>query len=350
MLERRPFGNFRTLFQSNTLSPIAGSSYRWICLQSKTTIEVIDLLNGRRLWSMSKAPDSLGTVIASEGFLSLRSSLRATNDQAMDLNPLDGSTVDRDAGEMEFTDRFLTTTPDSIVFGESGYAGRRSTGLRWIRPQTREVIRSMALDDMKAGQFLDPNTLVVVTDDETFHVINLQDGTRRSCNFGSINKDLDDMDPSSVRVACDAANYYVFEVADDGPMRILGMTYGLEAEPIGEQLRVVSRVTGEVIWEGTFEDNTMACIRSNLSPVLLLLQNKSDLPNNGMILPGLGQGFQKWNIQGISRVTGKPLLDFSASVRTINTHLQLEVLEGGVLDLEAFGNRVRFRPQTLVAP
>ena len=190
-----------------------------------------------------------------------------------------------------------------------------------------------------------------MTDEQTFHVINLLDGVRHTFSYASKRDDALEFDPTDMRIGCDGTNYYVFETTDDAPMRMLGMTYGLQIEPIGEELRVVSRVTGDVIWESEFEEDTMACIRGSLSPVMLLLRNKSDgAQNNRIPLPGLGNGNQQWSISGISRMTGKSLLEYNASVRSINTHLHLAIQDGGVLDLEAFGNRVRFRPQTVVAP
>lgn len=354
ILDRQAFTNFRARANFNSGMPIAGSSYRWICLQSQSTIEVLDLLNGRRLWTMTKSAEEPSEIMASEGFLSINSVGYPANGAAMILNPLDGSAgevsdEDKDT-EDDFRERFVLSTPDAFVVTESG-TGRRRTKLQWIRPSTREVFRTLELSDMESGLFLDANTLVIVTDEQTFHVINLLDGVRNTLSYASKRDDAVDFDPTDMRIVSDGTNYYVFETSDDAPMRIFGMTYGLQIEPIGEELRVVSRVTGEVIWESEFEDDTMACIRGSLSPVMLLLRNKSEGgPNNRIPLPGLGNGNQQWSIGGISRMTGKSLLEFNASVRSINTHLHLEILDGGVLDLEAFGNRVRFRPQTIVAP
>ena len=66
----------------------------------------------------------------------------------------------------------------------------------------------------------------------------------------------------------------------------------------------------------------------------------------GPVIPGLMmQSGQHHAIEGISRLTGNKLLEFSVISQLPFRNVRLSGNKFGQLDLEAFGSRVRYFPQ-----
>jgi hypothetical protein len=73
---------------------------------------------------------------------------------------------------------------------------------------------------------------------------------------------------------------------------------------------------------------------------------------NAAAIPGLAlQTGQRYSIEGVSRLTGTRLFNYSVVAQIPVPSLRLSTNAAGQMDLEAFGNRVRFIPeQAAVAP
>ncbi|MFN9719833.1 MAG: PQQ-binding-like beta-propeller repeat protein [Planctomycetota bacterium] len=351
MLDRMTFPNLRLSLHYQFGNPVGAFSYRWICLQSGSRIEVIDLLNGRNLWTMVHDSDLTLRVLGCEGLLGFQSGAGLNGGNLQLLNPLDGTVSTADVDRDAIGDRFLTGTADTLVMTEAGFGGRRKKSIQWIRPTTREVVHTFNIDEMESCTFLDANTLAIVSGDETFDVVDLQTAATHHVSFASPEEKLPEIDPSSIRIFCDAVNYYVTELDDDGAFQLLGMSMTENLEAIGKQLRVVSRVTGQIAWNTEFKKPSFAAFQADHVPFLLILNDDSpDARANRMIMPGLGGTAQKWSIQGFRRLDGLSRLNYKAQIRSVNGYVHLKQLEGDILDLDAFGSRVRFRPATTNAP
>ncbi len=351
MMDRMTFPNLRLSLHYPFGNPIGAFSYRWVCMQSGSKVEVLDLLTGRTLWTMTHDKDVSFRVIGCEGLLGLSSGIVHAGDELELLNPLDGSALQADVDRDAIAEGFITATAEALVLTGTGAGGRRQKNLQWIRPISREVIHSLDAEDMESCTFIDANTLAIVSGDETCQVVNLQTGATRSLSFDSTNEEIAEIDPAEIRIFCDALNYYVTELDDDGAFRVLGMSMTENLEPVGNQLRAVNRVSGKVSWDARFSKPTFAGFHSESGPFLLIMNDESpDAKMNRMVMPGLGGTAQKWSIRGFSRLDGKAKLNFTTQIRAVNGYVSLKQLENGVQDLEAFGNRVRFVPTKSTVP
>ena len=347
----RPFSDFNAMTNADTIygqgRRICGASRRWICLMSEGNLEVIDLLSGRQLWTMSGFRSG-SQVFACDSIVRVLS-LRA--DECFAMNPADGSarplTATSAGAAAELGMRTICSSGDALVVWNSGSFANKERSIDWIDAETSEVIRSVELPDMEYAQFLNPETCVAVTGEQTFHVVRLTTGERQTLSFAR--KENDDTPEPAVQritVAADSANYYVFEQADGGRPMVAGAMYGLRAEVISRELRAVNRRSGTLAWVRPAEDNMLACIRGGSDPVMLIVRIVSTpQANPGQVVRLPIQTGQRYLIDGVSRTTGNKLLTYPVVSQAPFPSLRLTSSADGQLDLEAFGNRVRFIPE-----
>ena len=125
-------------------------------------------------------------------------------------------------------------------------------------------------------------------------------------------------------------------------MVMAGSMYGIRAEPVQKELRAVNRRTGKLAWIRRPQGNTMACIEGTES-VMLILTVTGQPRANAAAIPGLAlQAGQRYVIEGVARTTGVRRLIYPVVSQIPFPSLRLSSNATGLLDLEAFGNRVRF--------
>ena len=130
-----------------------------------------------------------------------------------------------------------------------------------------------------------------------------------------------------------------------------GALYGIRAQTFRKEMRAVNRRTGKTAWIHPAEETGLACVDGTESIMLFLTVSRKARPN-AVAIPGLApQAGQRYSIEGVSRFTGTRLFSYSVVAQIPVPSLRLSTNAAGQLDLEAFGNRVRFLPeQPAVAP
>lgn len=346
----RPFRDFNAISNGNMIygqgRRICGATNRWICLISDGTLEVVDLLNGRRLWAMSGF-EGTTQVFACDSVICAFGT-RAKD--CLTLNPANGSaekaSVQFHVPAAELGMRTLCSSGNDLVVWNSGTFANKERSIDWIDSRTGNVTRTVELPDMEYAQFLNPETLVALTDEQTFHVVSLKTGERQTLSYaGDTNDGELDLPVQRIAIAADAANYYVFEQAEGGLPMMAGTMYGIRAEVIKKELRAVNRRSGTLAWVLPAKDDMMACIRGSSDPVMLIVRIvTSPQANQGAVARlGIPSG-QRYLIDGISRTTGQTLLTYPVVAQAPFPSLRLSSKSNGQLELEAFGNRVRFLP------
>jgi hypothetical protein len=323
---------------------ICGANDRWICVMSEGTLEVIDLLNGRRLWAMSGFKSG-SRVFACDGVIC---AFGFGEEDCLMLHPTEGSVrpLPSRSAAAELATRTIRSSGDALVVWNSGTIPRRTRSIDWIDPETSDVVRSVELPDMVNAQFLNPETLVAVTGKKTFHVVSLTTGELQTLSYA---KKEDDGSPElslhRIAVAADTVNYYLYEQADGALPMMAGALYGLRAERVSGELRAVSRRSGMLAWVKPADDKMLACIPGASESVLLIVRIIDAPQANAGPFPGLAnQTGQRYLIDGVSRTTGIKLLTYPVVAQAPFPSLRLTSGTDGMLELEAFGNRVRFLP------
>ncbi len=355
---------------------ICGGNERWICVQSPSRVEMIDLLTGRNLWScQTETTNQL--VFATESSVFLRPfdterdlpNNRGASD--MCLNRIDGTLKETSISQEQLHHTILATG-DELVIWKSASSRKGSPSLSWVNAKTGDERHSLALTDMQTCQFLDVRTLVSVTKNNTFEVIDLLTATKQVVE---LNADLEgeaegatSEDRGKFFVVTDPANYYVFPLPDRQAVQLqvmVGASGDLSLFPIQKELRAIDRISGNTRWIWTAAQNqtdaedadksTAAWFDPSADPVLLLVTTsaRKNNPNRppGIVIPGLIlPGERKTTITGLSRMSGTKLFDYDVLSRFPVPSLQFKITPRQHLDLQAFGSRVRFVPAAVANP
>ena len=346
---------------------ICGGNDRWICVQSPSRVEMIDLLTGQNLWSLPTQPGSQ-YVFATEScvFLShLPSASPSSDPESLTcLNRLDGTKRESKITPSQLRQTILATA-DELLIWEQPHPGIGAASLNWINSVTGEKRHSLALNNMLNCQFMDVRTLVSVTSEGTFEVIDLLTTQKQVVQFtadvnssGTAEKGTTPEHLSKAVIVADPANYYVFPFPDRqaGQMQMmLGSMGDLNLYPIQKELRAIDRATGKIRWVREAEENTAAWFEPTAEPVLLLVnfsarKNKDNAPR-ALVIPGLVMpGDRRTTITALSRISGMKLFDYTVSSRFPVPGLEFKITPQQHLDLQAFGNRVRFIPEPTPTP
>jgi hypothetical protein len=320
---------------------IGGGTRRWICLASEETLEVVDLYTGNRLWAMNGLK-SASTVVACDSVICVS----GIESAPLTLNPIEGhleksTNQDALAGQLG---RTLRGSGDGLIVWNPGKPEQRSPRIEWTNPVSGVVRHSVNLPEMEYAQFLNRDTIVAVTDAEKFHVVDLKTGELRTLSYSEKGDGIEcDLVPQRIAFAADDVNYYLFERSEDDTPITEGSMYGLRARLVHKELRAVNRRTGELAWIRPAEGTMLACFEGTES-VLVFVQVVNKSRDNNLNIPGLPglQSGQRNLIDGISRTTGRPMLSYAPVAQINYSSLRLTRNKAGHLDLEAFGNRVRF--------
>ena len=341
---------------------ICGGNDRWICVQSPSHIEVIDLLTGRNLWSLHTEPGN-HYVFATEScvFLShLPTGLPGDDPKSVTcFNRMDGRQREP---RISFSGLWQTilATGDELVIFEPSRSKSALASLNWVNSVTGETRHSLNLTDMINCQFMDARTLVSVTSKGKFEIIDLLTAEKQVVQFSAdanydaeAEKGTTPEHLTKVLIMADATNYYVLPFPDQQAVQaqmMLGSMGDLQLYPIKKELRAIERATGKIRWVWDAEENTAAWFEPTADPVLLLVgvsarANKANALRPPAI-PGLVMpNDRRTTITALSRISGTKLFDYTVSSRFPVPGLEFKITPRQHLDLQAFGNRVRFIPE-----
>ncbi|MEJ7594061.1 MAG: hypothetical protein WKF77_21175 [Planctomycetaceae bacterium] len=341
---------------------ICGGNDRWICVQSPSRVEMIDLLTGQNLWSLHTQRGSQN-VFATEScvFLSHLPTGAPYEDpkSVTCLNRADGTRRKSRISVSKLWQTILATGDELVIF-EPLPVGPAPVSLDWVNSVTGEIRHSLPLTDMINCQFMDARTLVSVTSKGTFEIIDLLTAEKKVVQFSAdANTDAEAEEgttPEHLKralIMADAANYYVFPFPDQQAVQVqmmFGSMGDLPLYPIKKELRAIDRATGKIRWVRDAEENTAAWFEPTTDPILLLVNfsargNKANglRPNAipGLVIPN----DRRTTISGLSRIGGAKLFDYTVSSRFPVPGLEFKITPQQHLDLQAFGNRVRFVPE-----
>lgn len=341
---------------------ICGGDDRWICVQSPSRVEMIDLLTGQNLWSLHTEPGN-HYVFATEShvFLShLPAGIQRDDPRSVTcLNRIDAT---QQESRISFSAlwRTILATADELVIFEPSRSKTTPASMEWVNSVTGDVRHSLALTDMINCQFMDARTLVSVTSKGTFEIIDLLTADKKVVHFSADANDDAEAEMGTtpehltkVLIMADATNYYVLPFPDQQARQVqmmLGSMGDLQLYPIKKELRAIDRETGKIRWVWDAEENTAAWFEPTADPILLLVGsttrvNKVNaLPN--FAIPGLPMlNGRRTTITALSRISGTRLFDYTVSSRFPVPGLEFKITQQQHLDLQAFGNRVRFVPE-----
>jgi hypothetical protein len=320
---------------------VCGGSARWVCLKSNDSVEVIDLYSGNRLWGMpleetySSVLAHRSAIIGHRGFSSV-----------VMLNPVDGK--EQDSAAFTSAERwpveFLRETPDSILTLKHHLDSGPT--LMWINQTDGVVKRQLELSEKMHATVMEEEILAVLTENGDLKVVDLMTGAQQDFagSGEEIAKSLS-IDRTRMAFHADALNYYVYEMDDNG----LGL-FAFETArlvPVKTSLIAFSRSTGKLAWVHPLKRAGSFYVDGPDELVVLAEVNENVPANMGggrpLNIPGLGiQMGQTYTVKGLSRVTGLSRFSYKVAAQRPFPEIRLTRTTANQLDLEAFGNRVRF--------
>lgn len=148
----------------------------------------------------------------------------------------------------------------------------------------------------------------------------------------------------------DDMNYYVYEADDNG----IGL-FSFETSrliPVKKGVMAFSRNTGKLAWVHPLKAASSLYVDGPEEVVLVLEGTANANAGAGRVfnIPGLGiQMGQVYQIKGLSRNTGISRFEYRVSAQRPIPEVRLTKTTPNQLDLEAFGNRVRYISSPVVA-
>jgi len=342
---------------------ISGGNNRWICVQTQTGVEMIDLLTGQNLWSLQNPPDNRHVFATDSSVFVSRTSISSpANDDPAVTCLSQAAGIERNLAISQDVLRYtIMTTGNELVVWDDSVRSGGSIVLNWTNAETGEVRRSLELKDMLKCQFMDIRTLAAVTKKGTFEIIDLVTADKTNVQLAAaeetdaVNQMMKDFYSKAIIIA-DPANYYVFAIpgVQGGQVQMMLGSMG-DVYPIGKELRAIDRVTGNTRWTLNTDDNTSALFDVTGDPVLLLVNfSTRKKPANvlgGLVIPGLAAANQNQTlVTAYSRISGEKLFQHNVVSRFPSMNLEFKVTPQKHLDLRAFGSRIRFVPHASPKP
>ena len=337
---------------------ISGGHNRWICVQTPTGVEMIDLLTGQNLWSLQNPPESR-SVFATDSCVFVRktsNSTSANDDPAVTCLSQAAGVEQNLAISQDVLRSTIMSTGDELVVWDDSVRSGGSILLNWTNVKTGKVRKSQELKDMLKCQFMDIRTLAAVTEEGAIEIIDLVTADKKVVELAvpdesDADNEMKKDDYSKSIIMADPANYYVFALpgVQAGQVQIMLGSMG-DLYPIGKELRAIDRVTGKTRWTLTNDDNTNALFDVTGDPVLLLVNfSTRKKPANApgrLVIPGLGvPNHNQSLVTAYSRISGEKLFQHNVMTRFPSMNLEFKVTPQKHLDLRAFGSRIRFVPQ-----
>lgn len=321
---------------------VCGGNARWVCLKSNDSVEVIDVYSGNRLWGMpleetySSVLAHRSVIIGHRGFTRI-----------VRLNPVDGKiqTHVPDGRDKLWTAEILRETPDSILTLASLPLDGQPT-LNWINPADGLVRRKLELSESMHASVMEEETLALLTENGDLKVVDLLTGAQQDFagSGADIAKSLS-IDPTKMAFHADALNYYLYEMDDNG----LGL-FAFETArliPVKTSVVAFSRSTGKLAWVHPLKGSGSLYVDGPDEIVVLAEVNQNAAANivggRPLNIPGLGiQMGQTYDVKGLSRATGLSRFHYKVAAQRPFPEIRLTRTTANQMDLEAFGNRVRF--------
>ena len=345
--------NWQLLYERSR--QICGHTARWICVLGDARLEMLDLLTGELLWSLSSAGLSR-QVYAAERVVLLRD---PGSNRELQLDPLTGVPRRRTATTQQLaadqplrlpfrvraaalSGKIIRATGNQLVAWDPEASLDDRSTLQWLDAVTLEVIRTVELTGLVRAQFLGRELLAVLRQTPEIQLINLETGAEQVLSYAAA--DGQPLNLQRVELAADSGNVYVFEV----PARQNGliqpqMMLGLRGEAIRGELLAISRSTGQLAWKATIPEDSLVTFDGSESAGLLLT-SMTAMPRaaNGNNIPGLNfAGETQFIVTALARGNGRRLLSYTVVSQFPSPGLRFSRVSADVFDLEAFGNRAR---------
>ena len=342
---------------------ICGGTDRWICVQTPSSLEMIDLLTGQNLWSVQNPPDNRHVYATEACVLVSKTSSPSTvkDDPAVTYLSRTAGIEGSSVISQDALRRTMMATGHELVVWEHPAVAGGSVLLNWTNPDTGEVRRFLELKDMLKCQFMDFRTLAAVTRKGEFEIIDLVTAEKNVVQLAAEGESNAESEPpedfySKAIIMADPVNYYIFSLPGRQVGQVQLMLGSLsDLYPIGSELRAIDRASGKSRWILNADENTNALLDATGDPVLLLVnfsaRKKPANPAGGIVIPGLALPNQNQTlITAYSRMSGKKLFQHSVASRFPSMNLEFKVTPQKQLDLRALGSRIRFVPDALPNP
>lgn len=326
---------------------VCGGNARWVCLRTQDSVEVVDVYSGKRLWGMP-LEDSLNSVLA---YRSAIIGHKGYGD-VVRLNPIDGREQEPPpSGVASLSSmQILRETPDSILSMKYLTLNGDQT-LQWVDPQDGTVKRTVEMTSNMYVSVADTETLAILTEAGDLRVVNLITASQQDFpgSAAEISKTLS-VPSSRLAFFMDDMNYYVYEAEDNGIGLLSFDTSRLI--PVKKGVMAFSRNTGKLAWAHPLKEASSLYVDGPEEVVLVLEGSANANAGAGRVfnIPGLGiQMGQVYQIKGLSRNTGISRFEYRVSAQRPIPEVRLTKTTPNQLDLEAFGNRVRYISSPVVA-
>ncbi|MEZ6061057.1 MAG: PQQ-binding-like beta-propeller repeat protein [Planctomycetaceae bacterium] len=331
--------------QSMGVLTVIPAGSRHVCLRFGNELEVVNLLTGQSLWSLA-CDRPFQQAVATERLLFLTS---AVHRDGWCFRLADGAAV---ASELsaETLVRTMAAAGDSLVVWRTKTDSKNGPLVEWIDPETQHVNRSLSLSESQQFHFVDDNTLVGMSDNQSMQVINLQTGDRNSASFAPTDQqaasdDEDDADPSPklwtadrMFVVADPLTWYVTN-SPTGNVRRLRQPFDQRGESFAGGIRAVDRQSGTVRW--VVDENTSGVVATDQPglPVIVIVHNE-DTPG-----PLPQRQFSGTGFRGIRKMSGSRLFDGVIPTRFNIAAAWVSTDRHHALNIEVYGNQVRLEPK-----
>lgn len=338
---------------------LCGSTNRWLCVRTDRELEVLDLLTGERLWSMQVRGLS-EDVFACDQSIVLRD---GGNGREVILDPVTGQSQIRKRAALRvgrdrslslptsirlsaLSSRIIRAAGPNLVVWDSEASFDDVRTIDWVNAETLNTEHSVPLPGLISARFLNRDLLIAFTAQEQALLVNLATRNVETLNFHSDDPGVPPLRPDRLNAILDADNVYVFETRPSGS-RGLTIPVALANSPrieIHSQIRAVDRLTGTLRWTVPLPQPRVLTLDQQPGPLLLVLE-MTEQNDRGNGNPNIGLAFGEpsgFRLSGYSRQTGRNLLEYPVVAQFPVSGIRLQLSSLDQLDLEIFGNRVRF--------
>jgi len=153
-------------------------------------------------------------------------------------------------------------------------------------------------------------------------------------------RDFPRWSPERVLIFRDAQHYYAVNRRDAASPQMPHVT-GHHLTEVEGQLRAFDRVSGELKWTYDIPDTAAVTFDRPLMPMLMLIRMRRGERGPAALVQQLHQ----LSFQALAKSTGELKFEHRTSSRHPVPVLQIDARPNKVVDVEAFGSRVRFVPQ-----
>ena len=120
---------------------------------------------------------------------------------------------------------------------------------------------------------------------------------------------------------------------------------GVRVPALNSWIQAINRETGLLRWQIDATQMTTASYSAGSVPVMVLAQLENTNAGNPAAFLGRATGW-RLHCRGILKSTGKTIFEQSLSYRMPISNLHLAITPEGMIDFDAFGNKIRFIAQS----